>query len=94
VATADSLLVVAADVVQAAPGLRRGRLDKQQVEPMLGKLGALPAALGAPQTVLGDNGYFSAANVAACAAARIEPLLALDRASRHPSLDERFAAAH
>jgi len=86
VVTADSLLVVVADVVQAAN-------DKQQLEPMLGKLAALPAELGAPQTVLGDNGYFSAANVAACAAAGIEPLLALGRAPHHPSLDERFAAA-
>ncbi len=110
VVAADSLLVVAADVVQAAPGLRRGRLDKQQLEPMLGKLAALPRDLGRPKTVLGDNGYFSAANslpsgltrwVAACAAARIEPLLALGRTSHHPSpasaggrlLAERFAAA-
>jgi hypothetical protein len=60
---------------------------------MLGKLTALPAALGRPQTMLGDNGYFSAANVAACAAVGIEPLLALGRIPHHPSLDERFAAA-
>jgi transposase len=86
VVAADSLLVVAADVVQAAN-------DKQQLEPMLGKLAALPAALGAAQTVLGDNGYFSAANVAACAAAGIEPLLALGRAPHYPSPAERFAAA-
>ncbi len=65
--TADSLLVVAGDVVQAAN-------DKQQLEPMLGKLAALPADLGRPETILGDNGYFSAANVTACAAAGIEPL--------------------
>src|ERR1700730_111320 len=84
--TADSLLVVAGDVVQAAN-------DKQQLEPMLGKLAALPADLGRPETILGDNGYFSAANVTACAAAGIEPLLALGRASHHPSLDERFAPA-
>ena len=86
VVAADSLLVVAADVVQATN-------DKQQLEPMLGRLAALPAALGAAQTVLGDNGYFSAANVTACAAAGIEPLLALGRAPHHPSLAERFAAA-
>ena len=84
--TADSLLVVAGDVVQAAN-------DKQQLEPMLGKLAALPADLGRPETILGDNGYFSAANVTACAAAGIEPLLALGRASHHPSLDQRFAPA-
>jgi len=86
VVTADSLLVVAADVVQAAN-------DKQQLEPMLGELAALPADLGRAQTMLGDNGYFSAANVAACAAAGIEPLLALGRTPHHPSLDERFAVA-
>jgi transposase len=84
--TADSLLVVAGDVVQAAN-------DKQQLEPMLGKLATLPADLGRPETILGDNGYFGAANVTACAAAGIEPLLALGRASHHPSLDERFAPA-
>jgi hypothetical protein len=43
--------------------------------------------------MLGDNGDFSAANVAACAAAGIEPLLALGRTPHHPSWDERFAAA-
>ena len=60
---------------------------------MLGQLAALPADLGRPQTLLGDNGYFSAANVAACAAAGIAPLLAPGRTPHHPSLDERFAAA-
>jgi transposase len=78
--------VVAADVVQAAN-------DKQQLEPMLGELAALPADLGRAQTMLGDNGYFSAANVTACAAAEIAPLLAPGRTPHHPSLDERFAAA-
>jgi Transposase DDE domain len=86
VVAADSMLVVAVDVVQAAN-------DKQQLEPALGKLTALPAELGTPQALLGDNGYFSAANVAACAAAGIEPLLALGRTAHHPSLDERFAVA-
>jgi len=83
--TADSLLVVATDVAQAAN-------DKQQLEPMLGQLAALPAELGRPQTLLGDNGYFSAANVAACAATAITPLLAPGRTPHHPSLDQRFAA--
>ena len=86
VVAAGSLLVIAADGVQAAN-------DKQQLEPMLSKLAALPEDLGAPATMLADNGYFSAANVAACAAAGIEPLLALGRQSHHPSLAERFAAA-
>src|SRR6204780_4681624 len=56
---ADSLLVVAADVVQAPN-------DKQQLEPMLGKLAELPDELGKVGDLLADNGYFSAANVAAC----------------------------
>jgi len=51
-----SLLVVATDVVQAPN-------DKQQVEPMLGRLGALPAELGKTATLLADTGYFNAANV-------------------------------
>jgi transposase len=83
---ADSLLVVAADVVQAAN-------DKQQLAPMVSKLAALPEGLGEPQTLLADNGYFSAANVAACAAAGIAPLIAAGRQPHHPSLSERFAVA-
>jgi transposase len=86
VVTAGSMLVVAADVVQAAN-------DKQQLEPMLGKLAALPEDLGKPDTILADNGYFSVTNVTACDAAGIEPLLAPDRTPHHPSLAERFAAA-
>jgi transposase len=82
----DSLLVVATDVVQAPN-------DKQQLAPMLGKLTALPEALGTPATLLADTGYASAANVAACAAAGIEPLIALSRQSHHLSLGERFAEA-
>ena len=81
-----SLLVVAGDVVQAPN-------DKQQLEPMLAKTGALPEELGKAETMLGDNGYFSEANVNACEAAGIEPLLAMGRDSHHPSLSERFAEA-
>ena len=86
VVAAGSLLVVAADVVQAPN-------DKQQLAPMLDKLAALPEDLGQPETLLADTGYFSAANVEACAAAGIEPLIALGREAHHPSLSERFAEA-
>src|SRR5690348_11452595 len=51
---AGSLLVVAADVVQASN-------DKQQVVPMLETLDALPDELGAIETLLADTGYFSEA---------------------------------
>jgi len=81
---AGSLLVVASDVVQAPN-------DKQQIEPMLGKLNALPDQLGKPTTLLADNGYFSAGNVTACRSAKIEPLIAAGRQPHHPSLSERFA---
>jgi transposase len=86
VVAAGSLLVVAADVVQAPN-------DKQQLAPMLDKFAALPADLGQPETLLADTGYFSAANVEVCGAAGIEPLIALSREAHHPSLAERFAAA-
>jgi Transposase DDE domain len=81
---ADSLLVVAADVVQAPN-------DKQQLEPMLGKLAALPGELGKVGALLADNGYFSEGNVNACADAGIEPVIAMGREAHHPALTERFA---
>jgi hypothetical protein len=81
---ADSLLVVATAVVQAPN-------DKQQLEPMLGKIAELPAALGKVGELLADNGYFSEGNVNACAAAGIEPVIAMGRETHHPSLGERFA---
>ena len=86
VVAAGSLLVVATDVTQAPN-------DKQQLVPMLGELAGLPAELGKAQTLLADNGYFSEANVQACVAGAIEPLIALGREAHHPSLDRRFAAA-
>jgi hypothetical protein len=33
--------------------------DKQQLEPMLGKIGALPEELGEPETLLADAGLWS-----------------------------------
>jgi len=50
---------VAIDVAQAPN-------DKQQLEPMLGKIEALPEELGEAETLLADTGYFSAGNVEAC----------------------------
>jgi hypothetical protein len=79
VVAADSLLVVAVDVVQAPN-------DKQQLEPMLGKLAELPGELGKIGDLLADNGYFSEGNVNACAAAGIEPVIAMGREAHHPSL--------
>jgi len=82
----DSLLVVANGVTQAPN-------DKRELEPMLAKTSALPEALGKAETILADAGYFSEANVTACAAAGIEPLIAPGRQNHHPSSSERFAGA-
>ena len=81
---AGSLLVIAADVVQAPN-------DKQQLEPMLDRIAGLPKDLGTVGELLADNGYFSEGNVNACAAAGIEPVIATGREAHHPPLDERFA---
>ena len=83
---AGSLLVLATDVTQATN-------DKQQLEPMLEKLGELPDEFGKAQALLADNGYFSEGNVNACAAAGIDPVLAMGREAHHPSLAERFDPA-
>jgi transposase len=83
---AGSLLVIAADVTQATN-------DKQQLEPMLGKIADLPEALGKVEDLLADNGYFSEGNVNACAAVGIEPVIATGRQAHHPSSEERHAAA-
>jgi transposase len=80
----ESLLVLVPQVVQAPN-------DKQQVVPMLGKLQALPEDLNGTQELLADNGYFSEANVEACDAAGIAPLIALKRDEHHPHWSERFA---
>jgi transposase len=80
------LLVVTRDVVQAPN-------DKQQLEPMLAKTAALPEELGKAETMLADAGYFSEANVKACEAAGVTPLIALGREAHHPALSERLAEA-
>jgi transposase len=81
-----SLLVVAAEVVQTPN-------DKQQLAPMVDKITALPQDVGRPETLLADSGYFSGANVDACANAGIKPLIAKGRQAHYPPLSERLAEA-
>ena len=78
-----SMLVVVPTVTQATN-------DKEQVEPMLERLAALPEELGSVNQLLADTGYCSARNVAACEAAGIEPLIAVARDEHHPGWRERF----
>ena len=80
----DTMMVVTAHVTQACN-------DKREVAPTLKQIAALPEALGAVQTVVADNGFFSHANVVACAQAGIEPLLAIKRDVHHEPLVDRFA---
>ena len=79
----ESMLVIATDMAQVAT-------DKQQVEPMLEVIAALPEQLGSVEHVLADNGYFSAANVEHCVNAKIEPMLAAGRDRHHPHWQDRF----
>ena len=66
--------------------------DKREITPILDKVQALPEALGQVEVLLGDTGYFSAANVAACEASGIEPMLSMKRESHHVPVLKRFAA--
>ena len=59
--------------------------------PTLEQIAALPKALGEVHTLIADNGFYSPANVAACAQAGVEPLLAIKRESHHEPLIDRFA---
>lgn len=79
-----SLLIVANDLTRAAN-------DKQQLKPMIDKLKELPKKLGRVKRALADNGYLSEANVEHCAAAKIEPLIALKRERHNARWKERFA---
>ncbi len=79
----DSMLIVVTNTVQACN-------DKQQVEPILEQLKALPAELGKPDNLVADTGYFSEANVNACGEQQITPLIAVGREAHHPEPMARF----
>jgi transposase len=80
----DSLLVLAARITQAPN-------DKEQLQPMLAAVQALPDGLNTPDHLLADKGFYSEANVIACHEAGIEPLIALARDTHHPHWRERFS---
>jgi len=85
VVATGSLLIVAAEVTQAAN-------DKEQLAPMIEKLKALPKELGRTKRILADSGYLSEANVEHCTTAKIEPLIAMGRCRHHLTWKQRFAA--
>ena len=78
-----SKLIIAAHITQQSN-------DKQELEPTLKNLAALPKQLGTVTELLADSGYFSETNVNACAAEEITPYIAVDRQSHNRSLWERF----
>jgi transposase len=80
----QTMMVVTAHVTQATN-------DKREIAPVLDKVQALPDVLGQVSALLGDTGYFSAANTQACEASGIEPMLSMKRESHHMALLERFA---
>jgi transposase len=80
----ETMLVVVPFVTQAPN-------DKQQIQPALNKITALPEGLNAPETLLADAGFMSEQNVIACLEAEIEPLIAVGRDAHHPGWKERFS---
>jgi transposase len=64
--------------------------DKQEIEPALENIAALPEALGEAENLLADTGYFSEANVERCQEANIQPLIPQKREKHNLPLTERF----
>ena len=79
----ESMLILASHVTQATN-------DKEQVAPMVEKIQANPEGLNRPGTWLADTGYYSEKNVLACVAAKIDPLIAVQRDEHYLGWRERF----
>ena len=78
-----SMLIVADHVSQSTN-------DKQELNPALDRIDALPKELGAVDALIADNGYFSETNVTSCEAKQINPYIAPGRESHNQPLMERF----
>ena len=78
-----SKLIVTAHITQQSN-------DKQELEPTLKDLAALPKELGSATGFLADSGYYSETNVNACEVAGITPYIAVDRQSHNQSPYDRF----
>lgn len=64
--------------------------DKQEIEPALDNIAALPEALGEVENLLADTGYFSESNVDKCKDDNIEPLMPEKREKHNQPLMDRF----
>jgi hypothetical protein len=78
-----SKLIVTAHITQQSN-------DKQELEPTLKNLAALPEELGSATVFLADSGYYSETNVNACENAGITPYIAVDRQSHNQSPWDRY----
>jgi hypothetical protein len=77
------MLIVGAFVTQAGN-------DSRQLEPLLAVLAKQKEQNGMPAQLLADPGYCSAANVDACLANGIEPMIAMKRETHHLPVLERL----
>ena len=80
----ESMLMVANFVTNACN-------DSRQVKPMLATLAKQAEKIGSPTHFVADTGFFSAANVEACEAAGVVPLIAMKREQHHMPVWERFS---
>lgn len=81
-----------ATLLVVATGLTQACNDKEQVQPMLASVQALPESLGRVHSVIADCGFCSEKNILACEAAGVEPYLAVARQDHHPHWRARFTA--
>jgi len=65
--------------------------DKQEIDPALEVLKALPESLGTVDALLADAGYFSEANVESCQEEQILPFISAHRDKHNQSLEKRYS---
>ena len=83
--------VDAATMLVVGTGVTQAPNDKEQIEPMLHTLAAQPQTQGAVERVIADTGFYSEKNIQACAAAKVEALIAVARDEHHPGWRERHS---
>jgi hypothetical protein len=71
-------------------GVTQETNDKQQLEPCIEQIKALPNSLGSIDTLLADSGYYSESNVKATQDKQITPLIATGRQAHHVDPIERL----
>ena len=83
--------VDAATMLVVGTGVTQAPNDKEQIEPMLQTLAAQPQTRAAVEQVIADTGFYSEKNIQACAAAKVEALIAVARDEHHPGWRERHS---